>query len=344
MLASSPAVKYAPNQQLSAILLPEMAFSGYMFASRAEIEPFCELAEHHSPESPVGGDGCTCGPTVRWAFETAKRHGCAVQVGFPRLGTDGGSTAKPSLYNSLCLVEPSGRCTLYDKTHLFETDESWATEGSGFKTIDLELRKSTQRVGFAICMDLNPYKFEAPFDAYEVATHHVEKDVDLVCGSMAWCGTEETIKAELKQCLADSDDEEDDEESELEEDEDSDDIDGASNDSPDSADGSRPSNRAPRPAKPAHLPIDPSLPANHGPWPPTHMHKPSFSTINYWATRLGPLIDRPAETIAVIANRTGTERGTTFLGSSCVLRLGKGRAELLGVLGRGEQKVLVVDV
>lgn len=37
-----------------------------------------------------------------------------------------------------------------------------------------------------ICMDINPRRFEAPWTAYEFATHCVEKDTPLVVLSMAW--------------------------------------------------------------------------------------------------------------------------------------------------------------
>ena len=37
-----------------------------------------------------------------------------------------------------------------------------------------------------ICMDINPYKFEAEWGAYEFATHCVSKGTGLVVLSMAW--------------------------------------------------------------------------------------------------------------------------------------------------------------
>ena len=55
-----------------------------------------------------------------------------------------------------------------------------------------------------------------------------------------------------------------------------------------------------------------------------------FSTINYWATRLGPIIEhlnaRESEgelgnCVFACANRIGTENDTTFVGSSCVVSL-----------------------
>ncbi|KAJ9084647.1 hypothetical protein DSO57_1022134 [Entomophthora muscae] len=51
---------------------------------------------------------------------------------------------------------------------------------------------------------------------------------------------------------------------------------------------------------------------------------PSTMTLLYWITRLKPLIDslKPGQRVFVVAcNRIGTERGTTFTGTSCILEL-----------------------
>lgn len=42
------------------------------------------------------------------------------------------------------------------------------------------------KVQVGICMDLNPYKFEAPFEKYEFASAAVRNDVSLVLCPMAW--------------------------------------------------------------------------------------------------------------------------------------------------------------
>ncbi|KAJ5647297.1 Carbon-nitrogen hydrolase [Penicillium lividum] len=41
---------------------------------------------------------------------------------------------------------------------------------------------------FGICMDINPYKFEAPYTAYEFASRVLESKSQLVIVSMAWLG------------------------------------------------------------------------------------------------------------------------------------------------------------
>ncbi|KAJ3318750.1 Carbon-nitrogen hydrolase [Boothiomyces sp. JEL0866] len=141
------------------LILPEMCFTGYNFKSKQEILPFCET---------------NTGPTIKWAIDTAKRFNCIVQVGYPRNNTN--------LYNSICVVDKNGIITQYDKHFLYYTDENWATEGESFKHIDLNDKK----IGFGICMDVNPYKFQAPFTDFEFANYHLTNECDYIFCSMAW--------------------------------------------------------------------------------------------------------------------------------------------------------------
>ena len=62
MLAS-----FSPNE-LDLIVLPEMAFTGYVFRNRSHIEPFMEEEQ---------------GPTFKWCQEQAKRLNAFVAAGFP---------------------------------------------------------------------------------------------------------------------------------------------------------------------------------------------------------------------------------------------------------------------
>jgi protein N-terminal amidase len=133
---------------LDLLILPEMAFTGYCFKDRAEIEPHCEHAER--------------GATADWCRATARRLRCHVACGFPERGDAG------RLYNSMLLVDPDGATEhLYRKHFLYAIDETWATEGDAFGCRAIA---GLGRCAFAICMDLNPRKFEAPFDRYEFAS------------------------------------------------------------------------------------------------------------------------------------------------------------------------------
>ncbi|KAH7337094.1 carbon-nitrogen hydrolase [Rhizoctonia solani] len=70
-------------------------------------------------------------------------------------------------------------------------------------------------------------------------------------------------------------------------------------------------------------------------------------TVSYWIARLRPLWYSGSDKYTVIiSNRTGTERGSKFAGSSTVLRsqANKHLPKILTVLGREEEAVRVVDI
>jgi protein N-terminal amidase len=76
------------------LLLPEMAFTGYMFSSLKEINPFLEDE---------------VGPTITWAKKTAARLRCTILVGYPERAISG------QAFNSVAIVDYNGqlqvRCT-----------------------------------------------------------------------------------------------------------------------------------------------------------------------------------------------------------------------------------------
>eukprot|EP00958_Prasinococcus_capsulatus_P023470 scaffold3476_cov415-Prasinococcus_capsulatus_cf.AAC.2 len=82
----------------------------------------------------------------------------------------GQARASPSssvkLFNSVMVVSPQGELvTVYDKSFLYSSDKTWAEEGTGFMTVKIPQRGSEQMLhcGLGICMDINPYGFQAPF-------------------------------------------------------------------------------------------------------------------------------------------------------------------------------------
>lgn len=90
----------------------------------------------------------------------------------------------PEYYNSAVTVSRTGDVIAnYRKSFLYYTDETWALEGRGFFGGHLE---GLGAVAMGICMDLNPYKFEAPWDACEFAYHVLDCQANLVILSMAW--------------------------------------------------------------------------------------------------------------------------------------------------------------
>ncbi|CAG8596832.1 11040_t:CDS:2 [Paraglomus brasilianum] len=159
--------RFTPDD-IDILVLPEMAFSGYRFKSKDHIKPYLEDAE--------------TGTTVRWAKQQAARLNAYVMVGYPQIVK--GNPDK--YYNSACFVAPSTEIlATYQKHFLYETDEAWAEEGPGFMSIDVP---DLGKVGLGICMDLNPYRFEAPFTDFEFANFHREQQSSIILCSMAWLG------------------------------------------------------------------------------------------------------------------------------------------------------------
>ena len=152
-------------------ILPELAFTGYCFKDREDILEYCIDVEKLN-ESLI----------MRWAMEIATRYEVFLQFGVAR------RTVDEKLYNSLVLMDPQGKIRIiYDKTFLYYTDETWATEGRGFQTIDVKYSDCPPiKVGFAICMDFNNYKFESPWELYEMATYYADRNVQLLQCCMAW--------------------------------------------------------------------------------------------------------------------------------------------------------------
>ncbi|EPS34619.1 hypothetical protein PDE_09583 [Penicillium oxalicum 114-2] len=178
------------------LVLPELALTGYNFPSREAIKPFLETA----------GDGVS----FRWACETAKRLHCKVCIGYPEIENCREGSASTKYYNSLLVVDESGTVIHnYRKSFLFMTDETWADEGdvelgtctlpfsssneSSKPKMDSSHQNSEEEpacrqvpTSFGICMDINPYKFEAPYKAYEFANRVRDAGSQLVVLSMAW--------------------------------------------------------------------------------------------------------------------------------------------------------------
>lgn len=195
---------YLPKQLTVLTYLP-----GYNFPSLDAVKPYLE---------PAGA-----GPSATWARDTAKRLHCKVCVGYPEIEISADGTEPAKYYNSLIVIDEHGKVLHnYRKSFLYYTDETWASEGSaerGFhellfrdadpstRTPDLvgDIRRGAdaeasaldasekatgdeKRVAtsFGICMDINPYKFQAPWTKWEFANRVLDSQSQLVVLSMAW--------------------------------------------------------------------------------------------------------------------------------------------------------------
>ncbi|OSS45426.1 hypothetical protein B5807_10173 [Epicoccum nigrum] len=163
------------------LVLPELAFTGYNFFSLEEIKPFLEPT--------------TAGISTQWAIRAARHYNCHVTVGYPEIT----SGAAPTQYNSTVTVSPTGTILAnYRKSFLYYTDETWSSEGPGSHEHKLSNPASPDspffsgplgdlgNVTLGICMDINPYKFTAAWDAYEFAATALANKSNLLCVSMAW--------------------------------------------------------------------------------------------------------------------------------------------------------------
>ncbi|KAM3526560.1 hypothetical protein NHJ13051_003400 [Beauveria bassiana] len=163
----------ADPQDIDLLVLPELAFSGYNFKSLSHISPHLELAE--------------TGITTAWSRQAALKYGCAVVAGYPeKIDPVHSWPADPEYYNSAIIIDGDGDIVgNYRKSHLYYTDETWALEGgAGFYTGHV---RGLGHLVLGICMDINPYKFEAPWEAYEFSNHALETGARLIVLSMAWC-------------------------------------------------------------------------------------------------------------------------------------------------------------
>jgi protein N-terminal amidase len=109
-----------------------------------------------------------------------------VAVGYAEKDISG---LEPRAYNSLVFVDGTGSVIAHTrKSFLYYTDETWASEGQGFHSGEMSLASSlsTTKVASGICMDVNPYKFQAPWTSYEFANHALVSEAELVILSMAW--------------------------------------------------------------------------------------------------------------------------------------------------------------
>lgn len=239
------------------LLLPELALTGYNFLSLEAIAPFLE---------PTAS-----GTSTKWAMDVARRLRCHVTVGYPEAASDG------RRFNSTVTVSPSGDVLAnYRKTFLYYTDETWAHEGDNrFFSGTLG---TLGPVSMGICMDINPHKFLAPWDAYEFARACLAAQSPIVALSMAWLTRQSAD--ELAAAPQDADAE----------------------------------------------------------------------TLAYWLERFHPLLDlrtRPYDAppiIVIMANRCGTEGGVAYAGTSTVMKIERGKTQIFDILGKGEEKLLVVDL
>lgn len=70
-----------------------------------------------------------------------------------------------------------------------------------------------------------------------------------------------------------------------------------------------------------------------------------MEALRYWISRLTPLIENQTEreVLVVFVNRSGAEHELNYAGTSAVLGIRDGEVNVYGILGRGDQELLIVD-
>lgn len=257
-----------PDGRPTWLLLPEMAFSGYNFSGLADVHQCLEPTKS--------------GPSTQWAKNVATHYKWFVTVGYPEVAID--ADGRPVYFNSTVTVGPSGTILAHcRKSFLYYTDETWASEGeigdiptggkSGFLSTQID---GIGTVSMGICMDINPYRFLAPFNHYEFANHVLSSSSSTAIVNMAWMTR--LLPEELQQ-----------------------------------------------------YPL-----------------QPDTEQFNYWVERFFPLIRASSQNqhqnfIVACANRCGVEGNACYAGTSCVMQINGGEVKVYDVLGRLEEKCLVVD-
>ncbi|TFK23046.1 hydrolase [Coprinopsis marcescibilis] len=265
-------------QALDLVCFPELAFTGYVFDSASDIEPYLEEPR--------------LGPTSQFCSELAKRLHCYVLAGYPERLSRAEHAPNDSLRsfshlngaNSAVMYGRDGEWVAnYRKTNLYDTDITWAKPGTGFATLELPL--PLKKLSLGICMDLNPEREKAwswETGPYELADHCVNTKTNLLVLLNSWLESPE----------------------------------GEEEDGHD------------------------------------------WDTLRYWAARLQPLWVKdgisgrnlppgsPNDTIVVLCNRSGHEKGKTFAGTSALFKMtkGSGRPVLLDMMTKDEEGVKVWDI
>lgn len=178
------------------IVFPEFALTGYSFHSKDELRPY--IKETLKSES------------FKFASKISKLFNCYTVIGYPELSYHNSTLVSDKMhmdnahwYNSALVTNPDGKLHFnYRKSFLYDTEYEWGCEENplGFQTFNLnfskcarnlnqpsnELQDITLKSSIGICMDLSPYKFEAPFNYTEFATFNLENDTELIICPMAW--------------------------------------------------------------------------------------------------------------------------------------------------------------
>ena len=153
------------------IVLPELANTGYGFATREE-------AYAHAEPVPDG-------PTVQAWLAAARDRGVYLAAGLAECDSDG-----VRLFDTAVLLGPDGFIGKYRKTHLWHREKLYFTPGDlGFPVFDTRIG----RIGLLVCFDI-----WFP----EVARLLSAQGADVICSVNNWVWTPPPLFDEAGRCMA----------------------------------------------------------------------------------------------------------------------------------------------
>jgi predicted amidohydrolase len=123
------AIAAAVAEGAEIVVLPELANSGYVFRSEAEVR---------AAATPADGE-------VLASWAAAAGRDAIVIAGFCELASDG------TIHNSAAVIDGGGVLAVYRKVHLWAEEQRWFTPGNDRAPV-LDTRHG--RIGVAICYDL----------------------------------------------------------------------------------------------------------------------------------------------------------------------------------------------
>lgn len=112
------------------LVLPELAATGYVFASLDEVDRVAEAFPS--------------GRSSQFFHDLAARKNISIVYGFTE-------KADGAYYNSAALVNPDGSHHLYRKVHLFDREKLFFTPGD--RPFDIAAAKNGVQVGLMVCYD-----------------------------------------------------------------------------------------------------------------------------------------------------------------------------------------------
>lgn len=156
--------KQSAQDNVSLMVLPELGITGY-----GQPEKVAAAAE------PIPG------PISEQLSAIAQQHGLAIAAGIAEKDEQTGLK-----HNTMLLLDENGREILrYRKVHLWDTEKSWATPGTGFPVATLD----EVQVGLIIC-----YDSRFPEAVRSLAKHKAQ----LVLSCAAWFGPDEEWELALR--------------------------------------------------------------------------------------------------------------------------------------------------